>query len=214
MIFTLQSKQDKQLEQFYNEVMEELGQFFGFSWTKNKPKVFLVPDRKTIDTLREEKTPDWLVGWGGAINGSIFVLSPENFEAESNHRYSDEEWRALLKHELVHCFYDVVTGYIRKPKWLCEGVCTCLSGQNQWKKPVTKFAGFLDDYATASKSAYREGGFVVEILLKQFGKVKLLKLLEKIKQEKPDEKGFSKLFESVYGIKLSYQELNKLKETS
>lgn len=32
MIFTLQSKQDKQLEQFYNEVMEELGQFFGFNW--------------------------------------------------------------------------------------------------------------------------------------------------------------------------------------
>lgn len=214
MIFTLQSKQDKQLEQFYIEVMEELGQFFGFNWTKNKPKVFLVPDRKTIDTLREEKTPDWLVGWGGAINGSIFVLSPENFEAESNHRYSDEEWRALLKHELVHCFYDVITGYIRKPKWLCEGVCTCLSGQNEWIKPVTKFEGFLDGYATAGRSAYREGGFVVEILLKQFGKVKLLKLLEKIKQEKPDEKSFRKLFESVYGIKLSYQELNKLKETS
>lgn len=214
MIFTLQSKQDKQLEQFYNEVMEELGQFFGFNWTKNKPKVFLVPDRKTIDTLREEKTPDWLVGWGGAINGSIFVLSPENFEAESNHRYSDEEWRALLKHELVHCFYDVVTGYIRKPKWLCEGVCTCLSGQNEWIKPVTKFEGFLDGYATAGRSAYREGGFVVEILLKKFGKEKLIELLEKIKQEKPDEKGFSKLFESVYGIKLSYQELNKLKETS
>lgn len=214
MIFTLQSKQDKQLEQFYNEVMKELGQYFGFNWTKNKPKVFLVPDRKTIDTLREEKTPDWLVGWGGAINGSIFVLSPENFEAESNHRYSDEEWRALLKHELVHCFYDVVTGYIRKPKWLCEGVCTCLSGQNEWIKPVTKFEGFLDGYATAGRSAYREGGFVVEILLKKFGKEKLIELLEKIKQEKPDEKGFSKLFESVYGIKLSYQELNKLKETS
>lgn len=214
MIFTLQSKQDKQLEQFYIEVMEELGQFFGFNWTKNRPKVFLVPDRKTIDTLREEKTPDWLVGWGGAINGSIFVLSPENFEAESNHRYSDEEWRALLKHELVHCFYDVVTGYIRKPKWLCEGVCTCLSGQNEWIKPVTKFEGFLDGYATAGRSAYREGGFVVEILLKKFGKEKLIELLEKIKQEKPDEKGFSKLFESVYGIKLSYQELNKLKETS
>jgi len=97
---------------------------------------------------------------------------------------------------------------------LCEGVAICLSGQNEWIKPVTKFKDFLDDYATASKSAYREGGFVVEILLKKFGKEKLIELLEKIKQEKPDENGFSKLFESVYGIKLSYQELNKLKETS
>jgi len=50
----------------------------------------------------------------------------------------------------------------------------------------------------------------VELLIERYGKEKLLELLKAIKREKPDESGFARLFEKVYGIELSYEKLNDL----
>jgi len=209
MVFTLKKKRDNKLERLYEQIMDEMEGFFGFRWDVNRPKVWLVPDRETIDSLRGQKTPRWLVGWGGAQVGGVYILDREDFEKESDNRYSQEKWEALVKHELVHCFYDVVSGQ-RRPIWLSEGVSTYLSGQNQWKEPIKKFEKLLDCYASHDRPAYYEGGFVVELLIERYGKEKLLELLKAIKREKPDESGFARLFEKVYGIELSYEKLNDL----
>ena len=210
MIFNLKTKRDQKLETFYEDSMKELGEFFEINWNRNRPNVWLVPDRKTIDDLRGEKTPGWVVGWGGAQYGGVYILDSKNFEKESDNKYSPERWNALIKHELVHCFYDIITGYQRKPRWLGEGVAVYLSGQNQWHKPVNNFKTFLDSYDHVDKSVYSESGFVIELLIEKFGREKLLELLRKIKEEKPDEKGFKEMFESNYGIELKYEKLNAL----
>lgn len=209
MVYKIVKKQDKNLKDFYEKTMMELEDFFGINWTRNRPKIYLVPDRKTIDSLRGEKTPGWVVGWGGAKTG-VFILDNKNFEKESDNNYSPEKWRALIKHELTHCFYDVATGTQRKPVWLNEGFSIYLSGQNQWKKPVKEFKNVLEFYEKQGKEVYSESGLLVELLVEKFGKEKLLKLLGKIKEEKPNEKHFTKIFEDVYDFEPSYTNLNKI----
>lgn len=210
MIFTIKSKKDQHLEELYEKTMKEMGDFFEINWTRNLPKVWLVPDRETINKLTGRETERWVVGWGGAQDGGVYILDSENFEKESDNSYSPEKWDALVKHELIHCFCDVVNGFQRKPKWLTEGISTYLSGQNQWKKSIDKFESFLDSYEEG-KSAYTEGGFVVELLIEKYGRKKILELLRKMKEEKTDEAGFAKLFRSIYGIELTYEGFNKLK---
>jgi len=206
----LNTEKNNRLTRLYEQTMKEIGDFFKINWTRNRPKVFLVPDRKTIDSLRETKTPRWLVGWAGAKSEGIYILDSRNFEKESENSYSIEKWEALLKHELIHCFYGIATDMQRKPVWLCEGASTYLSGQNKWKKPIKIFEKILDSYDMHDKSAYYEGGFAVQFLIEKYGKDKLLELLNKIKKEKPNKQDFAKLFQSVYGFKLSYTNLNKL----
>lgn len=208
MVYKIKENHDKDLKDFYEKTIKELGNFFGINWTRNKPKLFLVPDRKTIDSLRETKTPRWVVGWGGAKIG-VYILDSKNFLKESENSYTPEKWRALIKHELVHCFYDVATGTQRKPVWLNEGVSIYLSGQNQWKKPIKEFKNILEFYEKQGKEVYYESGFLVQLLVEKYGKEKLLELLGEIKEEKPDKKHFAKLFEDVYGFELSYANLNK-----
>jgi len=210
MVYKVIEKQDKDIKDFYEKTIKELIEFFGINWVKNRPKVFLVPDRKTINSLMETETPGWVVGWGGARIGGVFILDSKNFEKESDNSYSSEKWRALIKHELAHCFYNVATGTQRKPVWLSEGVSTYLSGQNQWKKSIVKFEKMLEFYEKHGKEAYYEGGFAVERLVKKHGKDKLLGLLKKIKDEKPNEENFAKLFKDTYGFELSYTSLNKI----
>jgi predicted SprT family Zn-dependent metalloprotease len=210
MVFNVTQKKDENLEEYYENTLEELNVFFGFRWTKNRPKVWLVPDRETINSLMGGETPRWIVGWGGAQAGGVYVLDEANFEKESDNEYSPEKWRALIKHELAHCYMDVSTGTQRKPKWLSEGVATYISGQNQWKKNVDKFEGFLGCYEEGGQYAYTEGGFVVEVLINKFGKEKMLELFLIMKEERPSEEEFKGLFKRIYGIELQYNELNRL----
>lgn len=208
MVYKITEEQGKDLKDFYEETIKELGDFFGINWVRNKPKVFLVPDRKTINSLRGGETPNWVVGWGGAKTG-VYILDSKNFLKESENSYTLEKWQALVKHELAHCFFDVATGGYRKPVWLSEGLSIHLSGQNQWKKPIKEFENVLEFYEKHGKEVYYESGFLVQLLVEKYGKEKLLELLGKIKEEKPDEKHFSKLFEETYGFELSYANLNE-----
>jgi len=60
-------------------------------------------DRETINRLRGKETEDWIVGWVNKTD--VYVLDKENYEKESNHKYSDEEYFRLIKHELAHSFF-------------------------------------------------------------------------------------------------------------
>lgn len=141
MIYQIQTINNPKLEKFYEDSMAELDSFFKLNWKRNRPNLILIPDRKTINALKGKETENWVVGWTEKTN--IYLLSNENYEKESNHKYSDEEYRALIKHELTHCFSDIITGSNKKPVWLLEGISIFLSGQNKFKfktKPNLKAA--------------------------------------------------------------------------
>lgn len=211
MIFKIKKAKDKFLEEAYSKAMKELNAFYGIGWVRNCPNVFIVESRNDIDELKKRKTESWVVGW--ADSWDVFMLNKNRFGKESSHKQtSDEAYVALLKHELSHLFFGILSGTIGKksfPVWFCEGVAIYTAGQFKFKKPVSEFKGFLSFYEKSGTEAYSEAGFFVEILVKKFGKVKLLELIKSLKTIKT-QKDFDKTFNKIYGFKLSYKEINKL----
>lgn len=207
MIFELTKVKDNFLEKIREESMKELDKFFKLNWIRNKPKVFLISDRETINTLREGNVADWVVGWTNG--GNVYVLDRKNYENESSHKYSDEHYAALIKHELAHAFTLIVAGNKSKPKWLWEGVAIYLSGQNKFKRKPEKLKDFLAYYEQGGKGIYHESGFAVELLIKQSGEGKMLSLIKSLKNIK-SEKEFKENFNKIYGFNPTYSEFNNL----
>jgi len=211
MIFKIKSEKDEFVESVYNKSMKELSKFYDLDWKNNKPIIVLVNNRENINSLYGMQTEGWVVGW--TDRNKIFLLNYKNYEKESTHKYSEEEYTALLKHELSHAFFGMKTRRaIYKPIWFNEGLAVFTSGQNKFKEKVTKFENFLNFYdnkSQGSRFVYKESGFVIELLVKKFGKEKLMKLIESLDNVKNKE-DFEKSFKKIYGFEISYNKLNKL----
>lgn len=209
MIFKIIPEKNKFIEKVYNKSMKELNKFYEKEWKEGIPKLIIVNDRKTIDKLNGHKTEEWVVGWSEGRN--IFILNPKNYEKESNHKYSNEEYSRLIKHELSHSFLNLSSQHpkYKLPSWFSEGIAIFTSGQNKFKKIPKKFEKFLEFHDKGGREVYRESGFVIELLIKKFGKGKLLKLVKELRNIK-DKKAFEKLFKEVYGFSLNYKNINRL----
>lgn len=201
MAFEIKQIKHEKVDGFCERAMEELNSFFPLGWTRYTPRIFLFRDRKEIDEFYGVKTEDWSVGW--AEGGNVFLLCPENYEKESCHKYSEEVYYALLKHELAHLFTDKVANSSKVPTWLDEGIAIYLSGQNKFKNKPKGYKEFLEFYEKHGKGVYYESGFAVEFLVEKRGKGTLLDLLKRT-GETNSEMSFARLFEDVYGFGLSY----------
>jgi hypothetical protein len=190
------------MEGLYEKAMGELHDFFGLNWARNRPRLFLVSDRETIDNLKGYKTEDWVVGWASNNNDrDVYVLDKDNYTKESRHKYSDEEYFRLIKHELAHLFFRRVSGFKSEPHWLNDGVCTYLSGQIPDKE--IRLHSFLEHYSKSGPSVYTEGGLAVKYLVEKYGKTKLLELIKSLKNVNSEDE-FKKAFEKIYGFELDY----------
>jgi len=205
MIFKIHQIKDDFLEKIYTDSMKDLNNFYEINWVHHIPKINIVDDRKTIDALKEKTTENWLVGWS---NGSqVYILNKDNLEKESSHKYNPDEYSALIKHELSHCFLNAMSGYIFLPFWLSEGVAIYTSGQNTFKNKPEKFTKFLEFYDHGGKEIYGEAGFFVQALVEKFGKQKLFDLVKRLKNIKTKEE-FEHFFATQYGFNLTYNEIN------
>lgn len=205
MVYKIQKVNDEKLEKVYKRSIKELNEFFNLKWQENLPRLILVTDRKTIDTLRRYKTEPWLVGW--ANNENIYILDYINYERESNHKYSDKEYFGLIKHELAHSFTDKITNNLQKPIWLLEGLALYLDGRNDPNKKPKKFKNFIKHYDKFNFEVYKESGYAIQFLVKKYGKNKLIKLLKESKNI-DSSKDFAKLFKRMYGFDLNYKNFN------
>jgi len=204
MIHKIISIDDEFLEKIYTESMKELNDFYEIDWVHHTPKLFILDNRKTIDFLKDRKSEDWSVGWTEGRN--VYLLDRDNLEEESSHKYSYVTYRALVKHELSHCFYSIISKSHPIPIWLWEGIAIYTSGQNQFKKKITKYEKFLDSYDNHSKGVYDESGFFVEALVNKYGKQKLFDFIKELKNIKTKEE-YEKLFAKEYGFNLNYEEI-------
>jgi hypothetical protein len=208
MVYKIKEFPNKKIERYYNRSMEELADFYGFKMNRNRPRIIIVDDRKTINSLKGSNTEDWNVGWQEAR--SVFVLNQNKTGIESRERYNDERYKALIKHELSHAFLRSITRWGYVPVWLNEGIAIYVSGQNKFKKPINNFVKFLESYDKADRDAYKESGFAIEILINEFGKKKLLTLVKKLKGVE-NKSGFIKTFKDIYGFSPLYAKFNRLK---
>jgi len=195
----------KFLDNALEKSMNELNDFFDINWIRNVPKIVIAKDRNELEKIMGFKTEDWMVGF--TIRNGVVLLSKENYEKDSCHKYSDIAYVRLLKHELVHLFLRIYieNGYC--PKWLDEGVAVYLSGQNTGKKKPKSFKKFLDYYDKNGKAVYGEGGFVVEVLIKKIEKGRFLDLIKGMRGLK-SKREFDEWFEEVCGFGVG--EINKM----
>jgi len=185
------------IKKFYEQALKELEAFFDL---KLKPQVRFVNDRKEIDKFLGYKTPRWLVGW--AHKGKIYILRPENYNAESIHKYSDKDYYQLIKHELAHLFFLKLSNGKAEPDWLWEGTSLFLSGQLD--KKMNEYKSFLRYYKKTGPGVFKESGNAVSFLVKKYGAKKLLSLIESLKKIK-SKADFKKNFEKIYGFELKYR---------
>ena len=209
MIFETKLSDKKWIKEAYEKSMKELNQFWGLKWNKNTPRIFLLKDRKTIDAYRGKSTNNWSTGF---LNnkGDIFLLSPENYEKDSIHKYSDKEYSSLIKHELSHCFFRIVSENKNRVIWLDEGIAIYLSEQNNFKfKKPKEFKYFLESFHSHEENVYRESGFATQLLVEKYGKEKIIELVKKLKECKT-QKQFNLIFKKIYGFELNYKNFNEL----
>ncbi len=204
MVLKIIQTEHDDLKEFYKKTMNELNSFFEISWEKNKPRIFSVNDRRTINILLGRETEDWLVGW--ANGKDVYILDKENYESESSHKYSKEEYEALIKHELIHCFTKRISDGSKIPKWLNEGIAIYLSGQTELRKKPDDFKFFIDFFDKSEKEIYTEAGFIVKFLIETYGKEKNLKLIRNSTNVSKND--FAKIFKEIYEFELEYDNFN------
>lgn len=166
----LSSSRDKFVQSVFKRSMKELGEFYDINWTTNLPKIFLLKTREEIDLFHTKPTEPWLVAWADERFRAVFILGRKSLERESSHKYSEEYYSSLIKHELSHLFYKIRSYGRTGPAWLSEGVAIYTSGQNRFKPVPNKLENFLEFYKNAGSGVYSESGFVVEALIREFGK--------------------------------------------
>lgn len=211
MIFKLKPHKDKYLEEVYEQAMKELGKFYESQWTRNRPVIHVFDSRAEINLWRGTETGSWLLGW--ADGRTIYLLDHKKYATESSHTFNPKTFTAHIAHELSHLFYDILSRSNSSPRWLCEGVAIYTSGQLEFKKPVEKFTNFLSFQEEGGEKIYEESGLVVKLLIDNFGKKKLLKLIKALAPVKTKSE-FDRVFTDIYGFKITYSAMNRLLQKS
>ena len=209
MIFEIKEKKDPELEEMFQKAMKELEVFFKLNWKRNVPKIVILKDREEIDGYKQKKTPEWLVGW--AEGTTIYLLNRENYEKESFHKYTKKKYYRLLKHELCHLFFDIVSekNSYNQFIWFNEGIAGYLSGQDKDKEIPKEFKKFLSQYSNWEGNAYGESTYAIKYLVKEFGNEKLLKMIKSLSKVNSEE-GFKNNFKNIYERELNYELFNEL----
>lgn len=203
MVFDVSLKTDKVVESTKVKAMEELNEFFGTGWVHNTPHIFLIRDRKTVNSLKGRETGSGVIGFPHGRD--IWLLDPKSYSTDSSYEYKEEDFVKLVKHELCHLFINKITkADVLKPLWLIEGACVYISGQHKRYEETPIIKTFLDFYDFKDKPNYKEAGFAVKFLIERYGRKKFLKLLELLKNYQTRDK-FRQLFKKIYGFELDYE---------
>lgn len=201
-ILDLSPSKNKQLKSMYKQAMGELNDFFQKEWVRFTPGILVAPTRAVLDKIKGRETPNWMVGIKLMGSPVVVILAYETaLKEKGNHIHTKKNFYQLMKHELCHCFTNLVAGQSH-PRWISEGVSLYAANQlSNYQKPE-RFEGFFDD---KNKKLYQESGYAVELLVNKYGQQKLLTFLRRLKDKKA-----SIAFKSVYGLPLAYKTFNDM----
>lgn len=110
MIFKIDPVKDELVQSAYDEGMRTLNEFWGINWKVSTPCIIIVENRERMDELTGRKTENWLVGSAFGHKGirGVAVLDFKNINNESLQKFDEVGYKALIKHELCHLFYNQV----------------------------------------------------------------------------------------------------------
>ena len=193
MPFIIKHYADKKIDKLVRETSKQLCRFFGVEWKDNQPQIFVVPDRKTVDHLKGYPTPDWLSGWTEGME--VFLLDPKEAFAHLPPEQREQSFQQIVRHELCHAFFFRITGSFR-PLWLNEGLAVYLSKQGSPGGKANKFSALFRE-GPLNAEYYQQAETSVSLLMRRFGKRKMLKLIKSIPQGSGH--GFRQEFKSIFG---------------
>lgn len=206
MILNVELNSDKNLLNAFNKSFQKLESFFEFSWSRNRPNIYVIDNLNIKKQVYGESAPIWIKAW--AVSGGVFILTKDKIKKEEGIEFDDERYEALICHEICHLFISAITKN-NWPKWLTEGMCNYISGQLKWKKEINKTSVFLESYDKVQSNLYGEAGWVVKALVDKYGKDKIVQLLKSTKDHQ-DKNKFEDNFKEIYGFPLNYSHINKL----
>jgi len=214
MPFKIKHYQDKFVDSTFNRSLRELEEFFHFKFAKGqKPALFIIDSRREINLVADERMPSWFVGWSTPGN-NVYLLNRRKFSSESAHHYTADYYQSLLKHELTHTFCSALANNSANPAWFWEGIADYVScGYLDYPTPA-KFSTFLryyDKLEDAKGHVYEESGYAIKLLVDQYGKQKLIRLI-KTCSDLTDRTSFAVSFKKIYHFELTYSNFNRLLE--
>jgi len=198
--FKIATANNRKMEKYLLSCQQELNNFFQI--TIAIPNVFLIKSRKQYDALQKRKTENWQVGFTQEKN--IFILDPDVFTHESNHKNKKHFWD-VLKHEYVHIAFSQATNGSGNPRWMSEGLACFLAGQSKPDLEKENALKVFQYFAAGGKHIYALGYFWVKLLIDKFGAEKMLALIRLIGPA-TTEKQFALHFHKIYGFRYSVKD--------
>lgn len=183
-----------------------------FEWAPPEIIVEFHKTRESIDKHWGSKSYNWMVGFHKENTPEIHLIHPHNYEELSVHKFSEEDFANLLKHEITHLFVELK--YRKYPYLFDEGLALYVSNfflkdkvlqKVKEKEAIPDFESlffFENDYLAASFFSM----FLV-YLESRYGSPKL-----KIFVNQLDNPNYKKVFEDNYECNFDEEyEVNFLK---
>lgn len=203
-MFKIQYNENNYMDDFIDQALIDLNEFFKFENVQPKPKLIVMENRETLTKLSQFKTNPMIRGF--SLGGNIYVLDLNYLNEKDNRPTTKDEYEKLIKHELTH----VLTwkykqnGYL--PSWVMEGVAIHLSNQITLLAPIDKFEYiYTDNY----KESFREYGFAFKLLIEKYGTDKVFNLIRSSKSFK-NNKDFESKFNELFNSKPTLEFFNQL----
>lgn len=195
----------KSVQGLLSRYIKDLEFFWGIK-IKFKPLLFLLKSRDEIDSIREKKTDNRLVGWFWRER-FLFVLDPEKLETESD--FQKKDFQRILKHELSHFFFLQATGGTL-PSWLDEGLACYLAGQ-KYDEVISKdsISRLVACHYQFDRSLFAHSYLLVEKLINLKGKNNFISFLKSFGKN-INEKEFKKLFKKFFQIDFNKNNIYQL----
>ncbi|MEI6266613.1 MAG: hypothetical protein WCP14_01875 [bacterium] len=162
------------------------------------PPIKFLFTRAEMDEFTGRKTEDWVRAT--THSRGLAFIDESVLEDITPHKKGDF-WK-VVHHEMSHWYFDHIVGrYNGEPIWFVEGLAEHMAGQKTYLPVETDENVCAKHYSSCDQQTYRWGILMVNKLVRDYGKDKLL---EMIKYMGPDmtEKGFAKDFNKVYGISI------------
>lgn len=202
-VFQVKPVLNKKLTNHLRMIKQSLDKFFGVKL--EQPYICLVQNRREYNLLNGCKTPHWSVGW--YRNSAVFIMDYKVYTKESDHKNQEGFWHTL-KHELCHYYYRQLTG-TSYPRWLNEGLACFVSKQKMKTPERAELLKVFKYFKHTDYKIYRIGYFLVKLLVKKFGRPKLIALLKTL-NKKTTKKQFANNFYKIYKISYSKEGFSKL----
>ncbi len=190
------------------KTFNETKEFFGVDSLDILIKIH--ESRESFNKQIKRDTPDWLVA-NASNNNEIDILSPSSLKHESSH--DPKEFLQIIKHEITHIIISKISKGAAIPKWLNEGLASCMAKQNQKLiDPVFLEEDFSKKLSTPrgwnqylDYGAYQISALFVSFLIKKYKFRKILELLSDLDKNYSNIE-FGKKFKKVYGLEIKQAE--------